>query len=363
MAILLGLAATKLGTADPPVSRTLCLHLPSLLAPSHWDLDVSPTLQAAALAGLGLLHCGTANRLITEFLLAEMSRQPARDSHDTREACSLAAGWALGMNLLHKGNVVENLKGLADLRLEERLLQMITGNSKAAESFLFPGSGATSGSGRSTKILESEGINADVTAPGAIISLALMYLQSSNASVASRIGIPTNAYELDAIRPDILLFRAMGWCLIMWKTVEQEFPADGDEWLENIIPAIVLNALSSPLPSTAPLNAYAAFPVYICILSGYCLGVGLIFAGTADERVKGVLLEKLKFLQRIRDSNNSKFPPLVVKNSRGILEMCVSCVSLSLAGVMAGTGDVDCLRIFRELRWKHDDGLFGYHMR
>ena len=361
--MLLGLASTKLGSADPLVSRTLCLHLPTLLAPSHWDLDVSPTLQAAALAGLGLLHCGTANRLVTEFLLAEMSRQPARDSYDTREACSLAAGWALGMTLLCKGNAAEDMKGLTDLQLEERLLQMIIGNSKAAESFLFPGSGAASGSGRSTKILESEGINTDVTAPGAVIALALMYLQSSNASVASRIGVPINAYELDAIRPDILLFRAMAWCLIMWKTVEQEFCADGERWLESKIPAVVFKALSNPVPSTAPFDAKAAFPVYICILCGYCMGVGLIFAGTASEKVKAILLEKLKFLQGIRDSKNAKYSPGVVRNSKGMLEMCVSCLSVSLAGVMAGTGDVDCLRIFRELRWKHDDGLFGYHMR
>ena len=308
VAILLGLSATKLGTADPLVSRTLCLHLPTLLAPSHWDLDVSPTLQAAALAGLGLLHCATANRLITEFLLAEMSRQPARDSNDTREACSLSAGWALGMTLLCKGNVVEDLKGLADLQLEERLLRIIAGTSNAAESFLFPNSGGVSGSGRSTKILESEGINADVTAPGAIIALALMYLQSSNAVVASRIGVPSNTYELDAIRPDILLFRAMAWCLIMWQSVEQEFHSDGERWLETVIPAVVHKALSTPLSTNSSFDANAAFPVYICILCGYCMGVGLIFAGTADNKVKAVLLDKLRFLQSIRDLNNPKFP-------------------------------------------------------
>ena len=39
--------------------------------------------------------------------------------------------------------------------------------------------------------------------------------------------------------------------------------------------------------------------------------------------------------------------------------MCLSCVSTSLGIVMAGSGDVDCLRIFRELRWRADDGVYG----
>ena len=361
--MLLGLAATKLGTADPLVSRTLCLHLPTLLAPSHWDLDVTSTLQAAALAGLGLLHCGTANRLITEFLLAEMLRQPTRDSNDTREACSLTAGWALGMTLLCKGRVVEELKGLADLQIEERLHQSIVGNVKAAESGLFPNSSFGTGSGKSARILESEGINSDVIAPGAIIALALMYLQTSNASIASRIAIPTNAYELDSIRPDLLLFRAMGWCLIMWSEVEEALSKVGEEWLDNNIPSIVSKAIFNPQTKSGLLGANAAFPAYVCILCGYSLGIGLIFAGTANQAIKNILLNKLLFLQSIRDSTHPKFSAHDFRHSKGIVEMCVSCMSLSLASVMAGSGDVDCLRVFRELRWKHDDGLFGYHMR
>ena len=33
---LLGIAASNLGTADPLTSKTLCLHVPALLPPSHW---------------------------------------------------------------------------------------------------------------------------------------------------------------------------------------------------------------------------------------------------------------------------------------------------------------------------------------
>ena len=39
-----------------------------------------------------------------------------------------------------------------------------------------------------------------------------------------------------------------------------------------------------------------------------------------------------------------------------------SCVSVSLSFIMAGTGDLDCLRLFRALRWKVDDVNYGSHL-
>lgn len=62
-AILLGISASRLGSADPLTSKTLCLHLPALLPPVHWDLEISPLVQSAALAGLGLLYCGSGKSL------------------------------------------------------------------------------------------------------------------------------------------------------------------------------------------------------------------------------------------------------------------------------------------------------------
>jgi len=37
-----GLAASRLGSADPLLSKTLCLHIPALLPAQHWDIDISP---------------------------------------------------------------------------------------------------------------------------------------------------------------------------------------------------------------------------------------------------------------------------------------------------------------------------------
>ena len=79
----------------------LCLHLPGLLPPRHADVEISSIVQTAALAGLGLLHCRTGHRLMTEFFLAELTRKSTSDHCETREAMALSTGWALGMVLLN----------------------------------------------------------------------------------------------------------------------------------------------------------------------------------------------------------------------------------------------------------------------
>ena len=70
------------------------MHLPALLPPIAPEDEPSAKVQAAALAGLGLLYCGSAHRLMVEFLLAELSRKPAADRGcEDRESLALSAAW------------------------------------------------------------------------------------------------------------------------------------------------------------------------------------------------------------------------------------------------------------------------------
>jgi anaphase-promoting complex subunit 1 len=45
VAILIGYAASHIGSADSAISKTICLHVVSLLPVQHWDLDISPVVQ------------------------------------------------------------------------------------------------------------------------------------------------------------------------------------------------------------------------------------------------------------------------------------------------------------------------------
>ncbi|KAL4443950.1 hypothetical protein ABPG75_011687 [Micractinium tetrahymenae] len=142
--VLLGMAASKRGSQDATISKTLFLHLPTRHPSSYPELDVSPLVQAAALAGVGLLFQGTSHRVMAEVMLEEIGRRPGAASKEEeeggqpgagglhkgvtrdREGYALAAGLALGLITLGKGR---SAVGLADLQLEEKLRYFMVGGA------------------------------------------------------------------------------------------------------------------------------------------------------------------------------------------------------------------------------------------
>jgi Anaphase-promoting complex subunit 1 len=185
--MLLGMAANKRGTCDPSVSKMLCLHIPSLLPISFSSIDVSSPAHAAAVTGIGLLYQGSSHRLMTEFLLNEMGKRPLLDSSTVdREAYTLSCGLALGMITLGKGESGGS-SGITDLEIEERLTRFIFGGvdnranrrrQDLTDRKMNANGGTVSESERCSRIYEGEGINNDVTAPGALLALGLMYMKS-----------------------------------------------------------------------------------------------------------------------------------------------------------------------------------------
>ncbi|CAI7919194.1 unnamed protein product, partial [Closterium sp. NIES-53] len=95
--VLLGAAASYRATMDANICKMLYLHIPSRHPPSFPDLELPPSIQTAALVGVGLLHMGSAHRLTTEILLDEIGRKPEGEGSMEREGYSLGAGLALGL--------------------------------------------------------------------------------------------------------------------------------------------------------------------------------------------------------------------------------------------------------------------------
>ena len=121
--MLLGRPASKIGTMDDHDTRTQCVHIPSLLPPSM-TIEISLSIQSAAVIGAGLLFKGTSNRLMTEMLLAQIGRKPLSDKAIEREGYALASGIALGLVNLGVGS---EMQGLRDLKLDERLIRYVEG--------------------------------------------------------------------------------------------------------------------------------------------------------------------------------------------------------------------------------------------
>lgn len=60
-------------------------------------MDIASPVQAAAVAGIGLLYQGSAHRLMTEFLIKEISQPVKEQNTADKEGFALVCGIALGM--------------------------------------------------------------------------------------------------------------------------------------------------------------------------------------------------------------------------------------------------------------------------
>lgn len=382
--VLLGMAANKRGSGDMAVSKMLCLHIPSLI-PQHFSaIDVASTVQAAAVIGAGLLFQGSSHRMMTEFLLNEIGKRPESDaSAFDRESYTLSCGLALGMVNLCLGEKTgdsDRAAGIADLRVEERLYRYMAGGIDDDESrrrretndrFSLP-SVATSGDNeRCSTIYEGNLINTDVTAPGATLALGLMYMKTGNQTVASVLALPQTHFLLEFVRPDFLALRIISRALILWDSVEPT-----SEWIERQIPPVIskayaeMRALAKKVmegKSTAKnrleheYDRRAVRQIYVHLIAGSCFAMGLRYAGTGDQGAKAAITERVMELHKLREANDAvsaasrpEFP---------ILDSCLSSAAMALAMVLAGSGDLDALRLFKILRWRCDeDSRYGHHM-
>jgi len=391
--VFLGMASNKRGSCDPSISKMLCLHIPSLLPPSFIPMDLASTVQAAAVAGIGLLYQGSSHRLMTEFLLNEIGRQPMKDQNSNdREGFALVCGLALGIVNLEKG--ASTVSGLEDLRIEERLHRYISGGSDGSEfqgrkeGFEGTVGGGTQGEmDRNSRIYEVNSLNRDVTAPGATLALGLMYIKSHNVSVASSLQLPETHFSLDYIRPDLLALRVISRSLILWDDIKPT-----SCWIDVQIPSIVKSSVNlmkdaakramsmGNVSDAGPIDEQtnsdradktsneitdfdpqAVRQANAYVIAGACFALGLKYAGSANRSAASAIIERTLWLLELRD--NKDVVSLTQRPDSSTLITCLCTVAISLAMVMAGTGDLDSFRLLRALRWKCDDStLYGTHM-
>lgn len=185
--MMLGFAANKRGSCDVTIFKTLCVHIPSLLPTSFRSVDLSSSIQCAAVAGVGLLCQGSAHRLLTEFLLNEIGKRPVADQNiDDRESYSLTCGISLGMVNLCLANIAKKSvnDGLSDLNIEERLHKYIIGGVDDAFERQRQNTAERASnndnieSEKSSRIYEGPMINTDITSPGATLAVGMIFHRS-----------------------------------------------------------------------------------------------------------------------------------------------------------------------------------------
>eukprot|EP01031_Cornospumella_fuschlensis_P037698 gene37698-45799_t len=225
---------------------------------------------------------------------------------------------------------------------------------------------------KSSRILESNYTNVNITAPAACIALGIIFMKSRNAKVLGYLSFPTSASVLDLIRPDRLFYHALAQCLVEWdsKPITKTMIMDR-------VPTAIQNALDTdkikqqnsrytgPYGSSrqrmASIQPSSAFLLKINIIGGFGLGLGLVYAGTFNLEIKQLLLEQIKWLQK----DGKIVAALGIAADKIVkvtvdLILCSLCLALSC--VFAGSGDIDIMRVIRELRHKVDDVTYGTHM-
>ncbi|EGW04951.1 Anaphase-promoting complex subunit 1 [Cricetulus griseus] len=331
--LLLGVSAAKLGTMDMSITRLLSIHVPALLPPTSTELDVPHNVQVAAVVGIGLVYQGTAHRHTAEVLLAEIGRPPGPEMEycTDRESYSLAAGLALGMVCLGHGS---NLIGMSDLNVPEQLYQYMVGGHRRFQT----GMHREKHKSPSYQIKEGDTINVDVTCPGATLALAMIYLKTNNRSIADWLRAPDTMYLLDFVKPEFLLLRTLARCLILWDDI-----LPNSKWVDSNVPQIIReNSISLSeieLPCSEDLNLETLSQAHVYIIAGACLSLGFRFAGS----------ENLSAFNCLTGPYN--------------LETCLSVVLLSLAMVMAGSGNLKVLQLCRYLHMKTGGEMnYGFHL-
>lgn len=120
---------------------------------------------------------------------------------------------------------------------------------------------------------------------------------------------------------------------------------------------------SGPSAHNAPqdYDCQAVRQIYVHIVSGACFSIGLRYAGTGDTAASAAIFERVIELQTLRDANDSV--SIGMRPEVQILETCLGCAAISLGMVLAGTGDLEALRLFKILRWRCDEQVkYGTHM-
>ncbi|KAL6237980.1 negative regulator of mitosis [Aspergillus navahoensis] len=328
--LLLGLSASYLGTMDTLVTRLLSVHVTRMLPMGAAELNLSPLTQTAGIMGIGLLYCNSQHRRMSEVMLSEIENADPEEgsaTHDglRNEGYRLAAGLALGFINLGKG---KDLKGMRDMHIVERLLAVAVG----------------------TKSVDLAHVLDRATA-GATIALAIIFMKTNDETLAQKVDIPDTTVRFDYVRPDLFLLRTLARHIIMWDRIQA-----CDDWFKGSLPEVyrrryrligVRRLKSNDMP-------------FFNIIAGLCFALGLRFAGSPDPTVRDILLSYLDQFIRISRLPAVNYDARLARNS---VRHCQDVVALSLAAVMAGTGDLALFRRLRSLHGRVDpDTPYGSHM-
>ena len=369
--ILLGKSASKLGSMEETLSRTLCLHI-SFLIPTSLEISIPMNIQCSAVIGIGLLYLKSDNRLMTEMLINQIGKISNNNDKgfDLKHLNSynLSLGFAIG--LINLGHGKRNLKH--DNNYEEKIFSLIYLNEGVGDTAEKSPLDIAGGNLNNTQIgnnNQNKLININQTTPAGFACLTLYYLQTKNTKILSKIKTPENLYQLDSFKPFHLYLAILCKNLISWDNITSSI-----NWVKENIPPFIqflhessLENINNDINYNSKINLIDFSQIstsYFFSLSAGLMSLGFKYCGTNNNDVckiiiyyiKNILL-KATVVNDIIIRENAKYDE---NNKRAISKrnldecLCISAYALSL--VMSGSGNLDCLKILKIIRKKVSGG-------
>ncbi|KAG8964454.1 Anaphase-promoting complex subunit 1 [Tulasnella sp. 419] len=320
VAILIGLAASYVGTGDLMITKMLTVHTPALLPVGSAELNLAFTTQMAGLMGIGILYLGRKDRRMAEAALQEIGGRDFNRidvTNEHREAYSINAALAFGMIMCGQG---ANSSSPADLEMIAKLRALVHGQPSAPD-------------GKNSQPI----YDVTITSPAATIALGLMFLKTGRQDIASMFDIAHTPLILSRIQPSTLLITTLARLLILWNDITPSV-----EWVTSQVPKKTAENDELQGYEDAIKDSYDL--AYYNIVAGVCFSIALKYAGTADQRAETTLIH---YYDAFTKTANQSAPNYDAQIKRSAVRDSLNLVSICLGIVMAGTGELNALRRFR----------------
>ena len=368
---ILGLATSKLPSNRINMSEIILkafnLHLEFNYS-SASEVKISRIVQSAAMISIGLYHKGMSKKSLSETMLFQIEARPFNENNRDRECHSLCAGFALGIINLSRGS---NIPSIKEMKLDERLLQYIQGGPVSSA---VPGEGPNRGDYQSSNLLDCGSINTQMTAPSALMALALIHLKSGNKSIANRIKVPDTMFDIIQCNPCLSLLKVLTRNLILWGDMQPT-----RTFVYSQIPEIVRFLLESNQKGIsdkfylnsnfANLDYHNLTLVYYNILAGSCMALALKFAGSGHAQTRDLIIEIIETVLKVEPLTNEFATGRSSKNKLDHYSQLniLSVLALSLTIVCAGYCDLKAFKTLKILRKKVKsskdfDAVYGFNM-
>lgn len=364
VAVLLGLAASKLGAKklgmEEIVLKAFNLHLEFNYARQS-EVQISRIVQSAAMIGIGIYHLGMSKKQLNEKMIAQIAATPFNENNENRECHSLAAGFALGLINLNNGSNVPLVK---EVKLDEMLFRYIEGGELIDEVRDF----------QASNVLETKFINTTITAPSALIALALIHLKSDNKNIADRISLPNTLYDITKCNPQLILLKSIARGLINWS-----YLSPTQEFISSCVPETVsflnnnsFEVLIDRFDTNANihnLDFHNLALVYFNGIAGSLLACAIKYSGMKDSGLRDIIISWIHIVEKVQILEDELCTNRWAQNKLDLYTFCnvLAVLSLSLGISIAGSCDVKSFQILKAVRKtfkKHENKLstYGFEM-